>query len=105
MKIKKILLSLLTILPISSIAFAAEFQLHNLGEKKCPEEIEEEFLQRLEEQNLPLKYYQFLKKHQIGSTVDLMSDEFASHKKRLIDEYTNDYVTPIAREGGTISVM
>ena len=59
MKLRKLILSLLAILPISSIAFAADFQLNNADEPKCPEEIEDEFLQRLEDQQLPLKYYRF----------------------------------------------
>jgi hypothetical protein len=105
MKLRKLILSLLAILPISSIAFAADFQLNNVDEPKCPEEIEDEFLQRLEDQQLPLKYYRFLRDHKIKSTEELLSEENEKLRKRLIEEYNKDYVAPMGRESGTISIM
>lgn len=105
MKLRKLILSLLAILPISSIAFAADFQLNKVDEPKCPEEIEDEFLQRLEDQQLPLKYYRFLRDHKIKSTEELLSEENEKLRKRLIEEYNKDYVAPMARESGTISIM
>ena len=105
MKIKKAFISLLTMLPISSIAFAADYNLNSIGDSQDSIEVEEEFLQRLEDNQLPLKYYRFLKQHQISNSEQLQSDEYSEHKNRLLDEYFNDFKSPMERASGTISIM
>ena len=54
MRIKRMIISLLAMLPISSIAFAAEYNLNIDKALEEPAEIEQEFLQKLEENQLPL---------------------------------------------------
>lgn len=107
MKLKKVLLSILAMLPISSIAFAVEYNLQglNIKENVDPAKVEAELLERLAENQLPTKYYQFLVDHNIESSEQLESPEFTELKKRLIEEYIKDYKTPMARSGGTISVF
>ncbi|MBT4761043.1 MAG: hypothetical protein HOO06_05035 [Bdellovibrionaceae bacterium] len=105
MKIKKAIISLLAILPISSIAFAADYNLNSVDVPVEPEQVEEEFLQRLEDNQLPLKYYRFLKEHKIENSDQLLSDDNLEKKNRLLDEYSKDYVAPLGRVSGTISIM
>lgn len=105
MKFRKAIISLLATLPISSIAFAAEYNLNSVDKSIDPVEVEQEFLQRLEDNQLPLKYYRFLKEQQIENSDQLLSDEYIEQKERLLDEYSNDYITPINRISGTISII
>lgn len=92
-------------LPVSSIAFATDYNLNSVKSDEDPIKIENEFLDRLAENELPLKYYRFLLEHDIRSSEQLLSEEYSFHKKRLIEEYIQDYKIPMARVGGTISVF
>ncbi len=103
MKLKKSVLYLLTLLPISSIAFAANYSFVFENKLQDKADIEKEFLERLADNELPLKYYRFLKDNKIQDSDQLLSDEFAAHKQRLVDEYIRDYKDVLMRVGGTIS--
>lgn len=92
-------------LPISSIAFAAEYNLNIDKALEEPAEIEQEFLQKLEENQLPTKYYRFLQKHNIQNSDQLLSEHYSEHKQRLVEEYIQDYKEPMLRSGGGFSVF
>ena len=70
-----------------------------------PAEIEQEFLQKLEENQLPTKYYRFLQKHNIQNSDQLLSEHYSEHKQRLVEEYIQDYKEPMLRSGGGFSVF
>ncbi len=105
MKIRKTVISLLAMLPISSIAFAAEYKLHFDDTVKDSVEIEKEFLQKLEGNQLPLKYYRFLKKHSIRTSDQLELEENLVNKDLLIEEYIDDYIAPMGKTSGNTSII
>lgn len=105
MKIKKAIISLLAILPISSVTFAVDYHLNYEKRTIDPDQVEEEFLRRLEDNKLPLKYYRFLKEQGIKNSDEFLSDDNAAKKKRLLEEYYKDYITPMEQISGTVSMM
>lgn len=100
---KKMIWSMMTLLPISSIAFAAEYNLQIEDKPLDPKVVEEEFMQRLGDNQLPLKYYRYLQDHQIYNSDLLRSKEFEAQRKRMLDEYIKDFKDVYSRSSGTIS--
>ncbi len=104
-KMKKVILYFLALLPISSIAFAVDYSLNFNEDKSENIDIEDEFMELLAENQLPLKYYTFLKKYDIKTSEQLLSDQNEKYKKRLIEEYKEEYKNPMKRGGGAISMF
>ena len=102
---KRTLIQLLAVMPIASISFAADFNLNIDKDEPSADKVRQEFLQKLQENQLPLKYYRFLKEHNIKDTKTLMSEEYDLERERLMEEYLKDYVVPYARSSGTISIF
>lgn len=73
-QIRKIILALLSILPIQAISFAAEFSESVEFPSVDLKKLEEEFFNKLDNKMLPPKYYTFLEKHEIYSSEELKQE-------------------------------
>lgn len=94
---RRSVLGLLSMLPISSVAFASEFA-SSIGSQNKPNlktfDYEGELMRRLDEGSLNEKYYDYMKRHNIPSLEALNSKSFAKYKSRLTKEFVSDLVNP-----------
>jgi len=83
------ILGMLSLLPISSVAFASDFA-KKLGGGNDPGatdfDYEGEMMRRLQDHTLGEKYYDFLNRHEIQNVQALSSDQFLRHRDRLTKE-------------------
>ena len=96
---KKTIISLLAMLPLGAISYAAEFEQHVDANKV---DIKAEFERRLLDYELPQKYYDFLQRQNIQSLDELVTDENQAQYRRLLEEFEKDSAILMA-VGGTIS--
>ncbi|MBT4793108.1 MAG: hypothetical protein HON90_16165, partial [Halobacteriovoraceae bacterium] len=99
------LVSVIAILPIASVSFAADYNLEFSEKNLDRKETEKELLDKLSKNSLPLKYYYFLEDKGITSSEQLVLPDFDEERERLLDEYIKDFVDPYARVSGIISVF
>ena len=87
-QIRKVILVLLSILPIKAISFAAEYgesvEFPSVDLKK----MEEEFFNKLDNKLLPPKYYVFLEKHEIYTSTELKEERNAGTLYKVLFRYS-----------------
>lgn len=102
--IRKIILFLLSFLPIQAIAYAVEYNNTVSSEKINEFDIESEFLERLENGTLTEKYYNFLKKYGIYSVEDLYGNENRRVRARILDAFGKELRDTILMNGSPLSI-
>ena len=90
------ILVLLSLMPISSISFAALYSAelglgHQSDSRKY--DYEAELMRRLIEGSLSEKYYIFLEDNGISSIEELLGPDFRSHREELKEEFVKDMYT------------
>jgi len=99
---KKVLLSLLSMLPLGSISYAADFE-SSVDMNKAVN-VQEEFEIRLERNELPEKYYNYLGQQNILSMDDLVSERNLEHYRKMLKEFELDIKNGVYAAGGAISI-
>ncbi len=92
---RRSILGILSMLPISSVAFASDFSAR-LGGGNMPDgdfDYEGEMMRRLDEGTLGDKYYDFLNRHKVEPQ-DLAAPKFLKHRVRLTKEFVSDIHNP-----------
>gem|GEM_PF-5577103 len=90
---KRIILSILAIIPIASISFAAKSKKSQSTDdffRVSIADLEDEFIRFLEAGILGEKYYDLLEKHRILTTEDLMLEENEATLELLLKTYVAD---------------
>lgn len=91
------ILGMLSLMPISSVAFASDFA-NKLGGGNDPGptgyDYEGEMMRRLDEGTMPEKYYDFLDRHEVSDTQALSTATFNKHRSRLTREFISDIHSP-----------
>ncbi len=100
--IRKSILGIISLMPIQALGFASDFSsifLSDIYEDSAPntanQEYEKELVRRLEEGTLSHKYYDFMEKHRIHSTDDLLSSRSQKNLKKLTREFIKDIHEPL----------
>ena len=90
---KKIILSLLSLLPIQAIVFAADFD--KQVDTETYEEVinlNDEFIRRYVGKFLPELYYKLLEAEGIENLADLLKPENSEIKRRAIKKFVQDWL-------------
>lgn len=98
---KKTVISLLAILPLGAISYAAEFE-NNIETNKA--DIKSEFERRLLEDELPQKYYDYLQRQNILNMDELVDGKNQEHYLRLLKEFEKDIGSAVMATSGAISI-
>lgn len=99
---KKTILSLLSTLPLGAISHAAEFE-KNVDMSKWTN-VQTEFEQRLQANELPEKYYNYLSQQNIIDMDELTAERNHSHYQRLLKEFQLDLQHGVYAASGAISI-
>lgn len=91
-KIKKVLFVLLSLLPIQAIALAMEYNSNVALPAIDQDALKEEFLKKLDSEQLPEKYYNFLEKNGIFSTDDLIKRQSSSILRKVLKKYAEERI-------------
>lgn len=91
-KIKKVIFVLLSFLPIHAIALAVEYNANVAFPAIDQKALREEFLKKLDSEQLPEKYYNFLEKNGIFSSDDLIKRESSSILRRVLKKYCEERI-------------
>lgn len=102
--LKKILLMLLTTLPLGAVSYAAEFESQVDMSKWTPEEIKAEFDYRLQAEELPEKYYAYLARLGIVSMDELTAAKNFNYYQHMLREFKADHQMGVYRMSGSISI-
>lgn len=91
MRLRKILLFFISLLPISSVSFAMTYD-DALGDRHSEEyyDLEGEMIRRIQNGNISDEYYDFLDKNQIEDMSDLMSAARNRHRSRMLTKFKSD---------------
>lgn len=88
--VKKILVLILSILPLEAIAHAVEYN-ENVSTPIIEiADVLEEFMQRLDDQLLPEKYYKFLEQNGIYTSEELRKPENKAILQRVLKQYQRE---------------
>lgn len=99
---KKCLISILAILPLGAASYAAQFE--KAIEQKSEEELQVEFDYKIQNNELPKKYYQYLIKNNILSIEELYGCQNEMHYERLLSVYLEEQNALFMRYAGSISL-
>lgn len=99
---KKIILSVLSALPLGSISYAADFQ--NSVDVKEITNVQQEFEARLQANELPEKYYNYLGQLNILSMDELVAERNLEHYRKMLKEFELDIQSGVMAAGGAISI-
>lgn len=98
---KKTIISLLAMLPLGAISYAAEFESKVENNKA---DIKSEFERRLLEDELPQKYYDYLQRQNILNMDELVDGKNQEHYLRLLKEFEKDIGSAVMATSGAISI-
>lgn len=98
---KKTVISLLAMLPLGAVSYAAEFE-NKVDVNKA--DIQAEFERRLLDYELPSKYYNYLQRQSIESLDDLVADKNHAHYLRMLKEFEKDIQGGVMASSGAISI-
>ena len=98
------LLALLATLPLGAVSYAADFESQVDMSKWTPEKIKAEFDDRLQANELPEKYYEYLNQLGIARMEDLVAAKNHEHYKRLLKEFKSDKEMGVFMLTGAISI-
>lgn len=101
---KRMLLTLLATLPFGAVSYAAEFENQVDMSKWTPEQIKAEFDYRLQANELPEKYYEYLSKLGIGSMEELTAARNFSYYERMLKEFKGDHKIGVYATSGALSI-
>lgn len=102
--LKRILLTLLATLPLGAVSYAAEFESQVDMSKWTPEQIKAEFDYRLQVNDLPEKYYEYLGKLGIVSMDELTAAKNFDYYQRMLKEFKTDHQMGVYRMSGALSI-
>lgn len=102
--IKRLLLTLLATLPLGAVSYAAEFENQVDMGKWTPEQIKAEFDYRLQANELPEKYYEYLGKLGIVNMDDLTAEKNLNYYQRMLKEFKADHEIGVYRMSGALSI-
>lgn len=102
--LKRILLTLLATLPLGAVSYAAEFESQVDMSKWTPEEIKAEFDYRLQADQLPEKYYEYMEKLGIISMDELTAAKNYNYYQRMLKEFKTDHEIGVYRMSGALSI-
>jgi hypothetical protein len=93
-KKRRSLLGFLSLLPISSVAFAQEINsaMDSILPGSTYQDYESEMIRRFLEGTLSPKYYDFLDRHGIPSIESLRDPQYSRHLARLVKEFIADLI-------------
>ncbi len=100
--LKKAIFWLLAILPLGSISYAADYELH--VETPDAGDIISQFEERLSEENLPLKYYNYMGENGIVDLDDLRAERNYRHFLQMLLEFEKDTLFGMTASSGQLSI-
>ncbi len=100
--LKKAIFWLLAILPLGSISYAADYELH--VETPDSGDIISQFEESFSEETLPQKYYYYMDKHGIITLEDLRAERNYRHFLQMLLEFEKDSQYGVTASGGAISI-